>query len=139
MLDSDKRRRFVELRGDGMSYVKISKEIEVSKNTLVKWSREYSVEIGNFKAMEIERIREEYQLGREHRLRVIGMQLSKVTQEILARDFSDVATWRLFEVQRKLIAETEKDDGKIEFVQETQGNGVDSLKNMFKKIERWTG
>lgn len=139
MVDSEKRIRFVELRGVGMSYVKISKEIEVNKNTLVKWSKEYSKDIMNAKALEFEGIREEYLLGREHRTRVLGTQLNKITQEILNRDFSEVQTWRLFKMQRIVTLEIEKDAGNIEFTQETEKDPVKSLKNIFKKTERWAG
>ena len=139
MIDVDKRLRFVELRGRGMSYLKISEEIGVNKNTLVKWSKEYSLEIGNVAAMELEAVREEYMLGREHRIRVNGTQLSQITEELLKRDLGDVPTWRLFEMQRKLIEEIKEDEGEMEFTQETSKDGFESLKDIFKKTEKWTG
>ncbi len=139
MLDAEKRKRFVELRGRGMSYVKISAEIGVCKNTLVKWSKEYTLEINNAKAMELEGIREEYLLGREHRVRVNGTQLNQITEELLKRDLSEVGTYRLFEMQRKLVQEIKEDSGEMVFSKETRKDGFDSLKDIFKKTEKWTG
>ena len=139
MLDVELRRRFVELRGQGMSYVKISKEIGVCKNTLMAWSKEYCLEIGNVKAMVLEGIREEYLLGREHRTRVNGTQLSQITEELLKRDLNEVPTHKLFDMQRKLIREIKEDAGEIEFMQEVRKDGSDMMRDTFHKTKKWTG
>ena len=139
MLDEGKRRRFVELRGQGVSYVKISEEIGVCKNTLIAWSKKYLHEIGNVKAMELESIREEYLLGREHRMRVMGTQLNEISQELLKRDLGDVATWRLFDMQQKLVREIDKGAEEMVFSEETRKDGLGSIRDMLKKIETWKG
>lgn len=138
MADIEKRRRFVELRGRGISYVKICEEIGVCRNTLIAWSKKLSLEISNMQAMELERIREEYLLGREHRIRVNGTQLNQITEELLKRDLTEVPTHRLFEMQRKLIGEVNEDMDNMEFCEETYGEGFNSIKEIFKRTERWT-
>jgi transposase-like protein len=109
MHDDEFRGRFVLMRGRGVSYVKISEELGVCRNTLAKWGKEYACEIGNAAAMEMEGVREEYLLGVEHRVRVNGTQLNMITEELLGRDLSEVPTWRLFNMQRRLIAEIAAD------------------------------
>ena len=41
----DQKLRFVELRASGYSYLKIAKELRVSKGTLANWSRELAAEM----------------------------------------------------------------------------------------------
>jgi DNA-binding transcriptional regulator YiaG len=134
-----KQSRFIELRAAGQSYSKISKQLDVSKPTLIKWSNNLCNEIKNAKAQEIERIREEYHLSREHRTRVLGTQLSQIAKELLKRDLSEVPTWRLYEIQRKIMDKTEKEGGDIEFSREIQTGGSEYINKMLKKTVKWTG
>jgi transposase-like protein len=139
MVESEKQKRFIELRSQSISYLKISKEIGVSKNTLVKWSKELSNELKNAKSLEMEAIREEYFLTRRHRLRIIGSQLSKLTQEILNRDLSEVPTWRLFEMQQKLTIEVEKDNDDVKFYKNRDMSPSGMMTDILTKTENWTG
>jgi hypothetical protein len=135
----DKRARFVALRGGGVSYLKISEEIGVSTRTLVRWSKELVLEISNQRALEYERLREEYMLGREHQIRIAGAQLSQITQELLNRELDDVATPKLFEMRRKMLKEINEHAEEIVFAEETTKNPSSKLNDMFKKVEKWTG
>lgn len=139
MLDAEKRKRFVELRGRGVSYVKISEEIGVCKSTLINWSKEYRFEINNAKAMELEGIREEYLLGREHRMQVLGTELGKVTEEILKRDLSEVSTHQLFEMQRKLVSQIRQDDWGVSFTVQEEEDDYGTRGNSWKRTTTWTG
>ena len=131
--------QFIEFRATGQSYTTISKQLNVSKPTLIKWSRELANEIKNAKALELERIREEYLLSRQKRLQIMGAQLNQLSKEILQRDLSEVPTWRLYEMQRKVIVEVDKDTGEIEFIQQTRKEVQDTIKELFIKTEKWTG
>lgn len=115
MIDAEKRKRFVELRSKGMSYIKISKEIGVCKNTLMGWSLDYINDIKTAKTLELEAIREEFLIGRKHRLRVLGSELNKITSEILNRDLIEVPTWRLFELQEKINIQIENEGKELEY------------------------
>jgi DNA-binding XRE family transcriptional regulator len=138
-MESEKQTHFIELRAAGQSYDKIAKQLSVSKTTLIKWSKEHCNEIKNAKALEIERIREEYLLGHQHRTQVLGAQLCQITEELLKRDLEEVPTWRLYEIQRKVIVEIEKDPAEIEFTQEILKKPMDQLAEMYMKTEKWTG
>jgi len=50
--------QFIELRAKGWSYVKISRKLKVSKNTLANWGAELEGEIASLKAMELEALYE---------------------------------------------------------------------------------
>ena len=138
-MNSKNHKRFIELRATGLSYNKIADQMSVSKPTLIKWSRELANDIKNAKALELETLREEYLLSREHRLKVMGTQLSKLTKEILNRDLSEVPTWRMFDIQRKLITEIAKEDETVEFTQEIEKTVSDTLNGLNKKTVNWNG
>lgn len=138
-MDPAKQTRFVELRAAGHSYNKIAAKLKVSKPTLIKWSREFSNDLNNAKAMELEAIREEFMLSREHRLRIMGTQLNKLTQEVLKRDLNEVPTWRIFDMQRKIIAQIAKEDGDMEFAQDIREDSAESMNNILKQTVKWTG
>src|SRR5690606_5675618 len=62
---------FIELRATGLSLEKISKQIGVSKPTLIKWSASCKVEIENLRAISQEHILNESLLdGEEHNKRL---------------------------------------------------------------------
>jgi orotate phosphoribosyltransferase-like protein len=58
------KEKFIELRSQGLSFEKISKEINVSKPTLIKWNQEYSQEISNLVFFHSEKLIEEFKLLR---------------------------------------------------------------------------
>jgi len=45
MKNNEVKQKFIELRASGLSFDKISKELDTSKVTLMKWEKEFSQEI----------------------------------------------------------------------------------------------
>jgi orotate phosphoribosyltransferase-like protein len=54
MKDVSVKGRFVELRARGWSFDRVAKELKVSKQALINWSRELALEIRNRRAIEHE-------------------------------------------------------------------------------------
>jgi transposase-like protein len=100
-----KKSQFVQLRAKGLSYVKIAKELKVSKSTLSSWNQELQEEISQARAMELEALQEEYYLLKEGRIKLLGEQLKAIQEEIGSRDLSKVSTDRLMELQLKYFGE----------------------------------
>ena len=132
-----KRRRFIMLRGQGVSYEKIAREIGSTKTTLIRWSRWFAVEIKNVKSMELDTLREEYLLDRKHRLKVMGTQLNNVVEELLDRDLSNVPTHRLFEIQTQLAKEIKAKLPKMEFDRKLMRGGPEDVKRVMDKTVSW--
>ena len=139
MAEIEKRGQFVGLRAKGMSYAKISEEIGVSKTSLIHWSKELKLEISNEQAMELERLREKYLLGREYRIRVNGTQLSQITEELLRRKLNEVPTEKLFDMQRKLIKEVQNDTKKIVLSEKRDLADPDAIMDRLTRTESWIG
>lgn len=94
----DTKERFIELRAKGYSFDKIAQELGKAKQTLIDWSKELEEEIANLKALELEALYEKYYLLKEAKIKKYGAILSKITDELESRDFTDVRTGRLLEL-----------------------------------------
>lgn len=92
------KERFIELRAKGWSFDKIAKELGKAKQTLIDWSKELQDEIANRKALELEALYESYYLLKEAKIKKYGTILSKITDELESRNFSNVPTGRLLEL-----------------------------------------
>jgi hypothetical protein len=50
MKDQETVQKFIELRAQGWSFVRIAAELGVAKSTLTEWSRKFRFEINNRRA-----------------------------------------------------------------------------------------
>ena len=81
MHDQKTQQQFIELRVQGRSYARIAEELQVSKRTLIEWSRKFQFEIQNQRAIELEALRERYLASREEQVRQLGERLREVEAE----------------------------------------------------------
>ena len=100
---TDKQQDFIELRARGNSFDTIAKQLEVSKGTLINWSRDLEDEIQNYSALELDALKEKYLISKKHQIQSYGEQLATVREELSNRDLSDVKTEKLIEVEIKLL------------------------------------
>ena len=94
--------QFIELRAKGWSYVKISRKLKVSKNTLANWGAELEGEIASLKAMELEALYEKSYMTKEARIKLLGAQLKGIQDELKKRGLEDVSTDKLLDMELKL-------------------------------------
>ncbi len=108
MHDVQIQNRFVELRSQDWSFARIAAELNVSKTTLIAWSRKFQFDIQNLRVIELEALREQLLRSRTERARALAVQLQAVETELAKRDLGTVPTGRLFalaESLRRQIAE----------------------------------
>jgi len=96
--DNDTKRRFIELRGQGLSFDKIVKDIGVSKGTLLKWDKEFKQEISEVRFIELESMIQKYGVLRTERVKSYGEMLKMYRKELSIRDLSDVSTNKLLDM-----------------------------------------
>lgn len=101
MKDTNKQKKFIELRGKNWSFNRIAKEIKVSKSTLIKWDKEFTYEIANINQMELEALYEEFKMTKEQRLEYLGKLQKKLIKELEKRDLTDVKTDKLLDMLLK--------------------------------------
>jgi hypothetical protein len=96
-----KRDQFIEMRAEGMTFANIAKELEISHNTAVQWSRELYDSIRAAKAFKDEEMIEKYKMTREKRIEMFGERLLAIRDELAKRDLSDIPTYKLFDMMIK--------------------------------------
>jgi hypothetical protein len=101
MKGAQTKQKFLELRAQGKSLRAIEIEIGTNRGTLAKWEHEYSEELTNLKAIELDAMREKYLLTNQAQLDLLGTQFTRLKEELEKRDLSDVPTPKLFELVLK--------------------------------------
>ena len=96
--DNDTKNRFIELRGNGLSFDKIVKDIGVSKGTLLQWDKEFKQEISEVRFIELESMIQKYGVLRTERVKSYGEMLKMYRKELSIRDLSDVSTNKLLDM-----------------------------------------
>lgn len=134
MKDQEIKLRFIDLRAQGMSYDKIARELEVSKQTLIKWSKECETKIANLKAIEMESLQERYNLTKSKRIEFLGIKLAAVQTELENRDLKDVPTDKLFDLFLKYTNAVKKEEVSTVFQQED-----DILPALQTQVSSWNG
>lgn len=92
MKNNHEKNKFIELRAKGLSFDKISAELNISKPTLLQWNAEFSREIANMSYLEFETLLSQYQLAKKMRIDAFAAMLEKAMNELKARSFEDLST-----------------------------------------------
>ena len=135
MKDNDIKEKFLELRASGLSYDKIAKELNVSKQTLISWSKDYKYDLSNLKAIELDRLQQEYYISKMERIKLFGERLKLINKELNKRNFENLTTEKLLEYQMKFLHMLKEDENEIIFKKETRCNLIDEATMFEKQIE----
>jgi len=112
--------RFIFLRAQGWSFNRIAVELQISKPTLIKWSRQHQFEIANLRATETEALAERVFRQRHERWEVLGRQLKRLEDEIEKRDLDEIPAARLHGIAAALRAEINRETGRVHCSETTQ-------------------
>jgi hypothetical protein len=115
MHDDKTVQRFIELRSQGWTYARLMTELNVSKPTLIAWSRKHQFQIQNLKAIELEALAAKWLASVTERVNTLGEQLRRVEAETAKRDPADLTTAQLFTLARSLRHQIELATGPVQF------------------------
>ena len=113
--DQETIARFIQLRAQSWTYDRISTELNVSKPTLIQWSRQHQFIIQNLRTVETEALAEKCFAGRQQRWQQIARDLGRVETELAKRDLTDIPTARLLGLSARLRAEASREVGDLHF------------------------
>lgn len=105
MKDAETKRRCIELRAHGKSLNTIAEEVGVRRQTVANWLRELRVEVEHQSAIQLDALREASLMSKQQRIECLRTRLEHITAELDKRDFSDVPTAKLVDLERKTRAE----------------------------------
>ena len=110
---TEKQSKFVELRGKGNSFDRIAKELNVSKATLIEWSKYFKQDVDNYVAIERDAMLEKYKMTARHQVEVYGEQLAQIREELSKRKLEDISTEKLLNMEMKIMADLRSMDQRI--------------------------
>ncbi|MGZ4963927.1 MAG: hypothetical protein ACXWBP_06135 [Limisphaerales bacterium] len=108
-------RRFVELRAQGWTYARLETELNVTKPTLIDWSRKHQFEIQNLHAIELEALRAKWLASTSEHVDAVGEQLRRVETELATRNLAELSTPQLMSAARHLRRQIEQATGPLQF------------------------
>lgn len=115
MHDEKTIQRFIEMRSQGLAYHRIAGELQVSKPTLIAWSRKHMFQIQNLRALELEALGEKWLASVTDRVNALGEQLRRIETEIAGRDVKDLTTAQLYVLARSLRRQIAQLTGNVQF------------------------
>ncbi len=116
MHDDKTVQRFIDLRVQGWSFARITTELNVSKPTLIAWSRKHQHTIANLVAIEREERLNQLLATSEERLRRLGAELRVAEAELATRDLASLSTGRLLTHIESLRRQVRREAGPLQFV-----------------------
>jgi len=96
------KQKFIELKAQGLSYIKISEELGIPKNTLVDWGKKHKTEIDHYKSEERDLLSKVYYATKRHKLEVLNKELTRIIGEIGKRNLNEVKTNDLYKILLEL-------------------------------------
>jgi len=102
LMEQEKKDKFIELRAQGLSFDAISKQLNISKPTLIKLERELSDEVQWCKFIHIESLAEKYKMLRAARLERLLSVLERVNAAVESADYEKLSPDKRVELQHKL-------------------------------------
>jgi transposase len=105
MKDTETKLTCFKLRAQGKSLATIADTVSVRRQTVTNWLREHEEEVENLKAIELDALREACWMTTQARIECLRARLEHITAELDKRDFSDVPTAKLVELEMKTRAE----------------------------------
>ena len=102
MKSLDVKHQFINLRAKDESYDKISNKLNVSKQTLITWNKEFYNELQNLKAIELDSIRQKYKLSKVERMKTLSELFQKLKNELYERNLKDITTDKLYMLLMKM-------------------------------------
>lgn len=135
MTDETIVHRFIELRAQGWTYARLMAELNVSKPTLIAWSRKHQFQIQNLKAIELEALSEKWLSSITARVAALGGQLQQVEAELARRNLTELSTSQLFVLARQLRRQIERTTGPVQF---TTPIGEIPSAEYHEQVQQWS-
>ncbi len=109
MKDTETKLTCFKLRAEGRPLAAIADTVGVRRQTVANWLKDHEEEVENLKAIEIDALRETCWMTTQARIERLSTRLEQMTAELKKRDFSDVPTAKLVELELKTRAELAKE------------------------------
>ncbi len=135
MKDQETVQKFIELRAQGWSFVRIAAELGVAKSTLTEWSRKFRFDIHNRRALVLDDLQDRVLGTVQARVASLAEKLGKIEHELRQRGLTDVSTTQLYSLAASLRRQIERETGPIRMVTPTNAIPQDEYVD---QVQEWT-
>jgi hypothetical protein len=135
MKDQETVQKFIDLRAQGWSFVRIASELGVAKSTLTEWSRKSRFEINNRRALVLDDLQDRILGTVQSRVASLAEKLSRVEQELRQRGLKEVSTSQLYSLAASLRRQIKRETGPIRMV--TPTNAIPK-EEYVQEIQEWS-
>lgn len=97
-----KQQEFVVMRSQGISFDEIANQLNISKPSLIKWSKQFQVEIDDLKFEMMVQLKEQFQYSYQKKYEQLLKQLEKIDKAMLEIDLSDTSLKDLILAQKNI-------------------------------------
>ena len=119
MKDQETVQKFIEVRAQGWSFVRIAAQLGVAKSTLTEWSRKFRFDIHNRRALVLDDLQDRILGTVQSRVVSLAEKLGKVENELRQRDLKQLSTSQLYSLAASLRRQIERETGPIRLVTPT--------------------
>lgn len=119
MKDQETVQKFIDLRAQGWSFVRMASELGVAKSTLTEWSRKFRFNIQNRRALVLDDLQDRVLGTVQSRVAGLAEKLGRVENELRQRGLTEVSTPQLFSLAASLRRQIERETGPIRLVTPT--------------------
>jgi len=130
------KERFIELRSAGRSFADIATTLNVSKPTLIAWSKELKKEIANARTLRLDLLFEKFAVGKAKRIEIFGERLNSILAELDSRDLHDVPTPTLMKLALEYGTKLKAEEADLVILGDEQDSMMAVCASMFT-TETW--
>src|SRR6266550_1873684 len=134
MKDQEMVQKFIELRSQGWSFVRMAAELGVAKSTLTEWSRKFRFDIHNRRALVLDDLQDRVLGTVQSRVAGLAEKLGRVEQELKQRGLTGLSTSQLFSLAASLRRQIERETGPIRLV--TPTNAIPK-EEYVEEVQEW--
>lgn len=108
-----KQMEFITLRAENISFDKISKQLKISKTTLIQWSKLYEDNIKELQFYAMVEVKKQFSHSIKSRYEILLKQLDKIDNAILNADLNEESLKDLIQLQQHTSTQIEIIENKI--------------------------
>ena len=101
MKDKQQQQEFINLRANGKSFDFISKQLNIAKNTLIKWNKDLHKEVSNLEYLQYQDLIEQFSVQKQERIKALLERQKKLNESIFEIDYSSLSAKDLLLLQKQ--------------------------------------
>lgn len=99
---TSKQKEFLLLRADGISFDKIAQQINVSKPTLIQWSKLFADDINDMQFQSLADLKQQYRFSKRDKYEQLLKHLNKIDEAIEMIDLQNTSLKELMTVRNSI-------------------------------------